>query len=406
MQKVEIKRTDYRYRKVVKGRPYLYFRMPKEFGGKLFPLPIDEASVEFKRQYDACAEKLRRMQIDAGPPEPPKPRPEKVAKAKTGTIGQAIGIYRNSQAFKKKKKATHEVYIPLLEKMKAKIGNELLREMTRKAAQRFVNGIFEEDGRASMADLYLTLISNIWIAVREDEAFGISDLPNPTIEIERKHSTSDSVPHLIWPEDIQEKFDATAPENLRLARRLLHFTTQRGGDAIKIKWSHYDGKGIHVWPEKTTKKGVIAEPNYHLLPDELIQELEAAKKIAAAADFKSEYILVNKWGCSWTRARSLSIAIKAHLVRIGVRKKRQKKGFTMHGLRHTGACEISLLPGVGVKGIKSQTGHKTDRLALYYAEQAEKRRANEMMIAAWNEERARKTQEKLRHLRAGISVVK
>lgn len=91
--------------------------MPKEFGGKLLPLPIDEASAEFKRQYDACTHKLRRMQIDAGLPEPPKPTPEKFAKAKTGTIGQAIGIYRNSQAFKRKKKATHEVYIPLLEEM-------------------------------------------------------------------------------------------------------------------------------------------------------------------------------------------------------------------------------------------------------------------------------------------------
>jgi integrase len=123
----------------------------------------------------------------------------------------------------------------------------------------------------------------------------------------------------------------------------------------------------------------------------------------------SEYVLVNRYGRRWGSRASLSAAIKQHLIKVGVRKPNQKRGHTMHGLRHTGASEISLLPGVGVKGIQSGTGQKSERMALHYSKQAELARANAMMVEAWNAklERAEVEREARREKRAArLRVVK
>ena len=48
-----------------------------------------------------------------------------------------------------------------------------------------------------------------------------------------------------------------------------------------MRWSDYDGKGIWVWPEKTTKKDQVLEPNYHRLPKPLIRTPEVAKQNAS-----------------------------------------------------------------------------------------------------------------------------
>mgnify|MGYP003694702165 CR=1 FL=1 len=33
----------------------------------------------------------------------------------------------------------------------------------------------------------------------------------------------------------------SAPDHLKLAKLLLHFSAQRGGDCIKMKWTDFDG---------------------------------------------------------------------------------------------------------------------------------------------------------------------
>lgn len=394
LQKVDTERTEFLSRKVAKGRPYLYFRMPREFGGALLPLPVDEGSKEFAWQYDACLAKLRKRQVDANPPEPPKPRP-KLARFPDGSIGRAIELYRASNAFKDLKPSTQHLYIGRLDKIKEQIGADPLREVDRDAAERFAELIYDESGSAQMSDLYVTLLGNIWKCVRKDEQFGIRKLPNPTIEIERKHRESDNQPHLRWPDELNDRFDDTAPANLVLARQVLHFTVQRGGDAVRMKWTDYDGKGVKVWPEKTTKKGRVVEPNYHLLPRVLIRALDAAKKTAT-----SDHILVNVHGNRWATRRSLAQSIKAHLVKIGARKPKQKKGYTAHGLRHTGASEAAELPGASLKGIQSLTGHKSDRQPLWYIEQADQKKVNAAMVAAWSDELDRKEAEREKRRRA------
>jgi integrase len=395
-----IDRTDFLYRK----GPYLYFRFPKRFKVKPVGLPTDETSKEFERAYDRCLATLRKMEADADAAAEIKPEPKPLKKSEFGTIAKAIEIYLGSKSFGKLKAATQRIYRKfVLERMKREIGNDPLCQLDRDALEEYVDIIYQEDGSASMADLYVTLASNIWKEVRKDEQFGIRKLANPTTEIERKHKEADAQPHLRWTEDIQERFMATAPAHLRFAKEVLHFTVQRGGDAVRIKWTDYDGRGVKIWPEKTTAKGKVFDPKYHLLPRRLIRLLDAAKETAM-----SEFVLVHSRGKPWANSHTLSKAITAHFTKIGVRKKGQKS-YSMHGLRHTGGSEISMLPGVGVKGIKSGTGHASDKQALHYAEQAEAARINAAMIAAWDDEHERQEAEKAARKskkRASLKVVK
>ncbi|MGY4358726.1 hypothetical protein ACVW0J_005219 [Bradyrhizobium sp. i1.7.7] len=262
LQRVEVQRTDYLYRKVAKGRPYLYFRFPKEFGVKLVSLPVDEASKAFQHQYDLCRAKLRKLEADR---DKVKPAPRvKLARSLPGTIGKAIETYRVSDSFTGLKPGTQTIYIGRLDKLKAQFGNEPLREVNRDAAERMASEMdylarldrvkakygSEIDGDAAqrlmdkaspqMWDLYITLLSNIWKAARaadpDNVIFGIRKLPSPTLEIDQKHKDTHCQPHLRWPDDLIERFDETAPDYLVLARMVLHFTSQRGGDAVRMKW--------------------------------------------------------------------------------------------------------------------------------------------------------------------------
>jgi integrase len=383
-------RNNYLYSKP----PYLYFRFPARFREKPIPLPPDRTSRAFERAYDKCVEMLGELEtVEVGF----EFAEQRAARAKTerGTIGRAIEIYLGSAAFRDRKESTQRVYRSICDTMKADMGDGPLCELDRDALEDYHDAKFEEGGKAAMADLYVTLVNNIWCQVRKSEEFGIRKLANPTIEIERKHKDHQKNPHLRWSEEAQDRFMEAAPPNLQLARDLLRFSAQRGGDCVRMQWKHYDGRGINVWPQKTTAKGAVLDPEYHLLPQPLIRELNAAKKTA-----RSEFILVNRWGNPWANSNGLSQAIRRLITKIGIRKK-GKKSVSMHGLRHTAGSEVAELEGVGIKGIMGVTGHKTEKQAAHYARQADKRRINERTIAAWNAELERKDRDREARARAG-----
>lgn len=108
-------RTDYLYRKTVKGRPYLYFRYPTRLDAKPTPLPPDEASPAFEREYDRCIRIMERALAEASG-KPIIERPVK-ARAESDTIDAAIRIYRASPAYTKLKRSTQSLYDHVLNVM-------------------------------------------------------------------------------------------------------------------------------------------------------------------------------------------------------------------------------------------------------------------------------------------------
>lgn len=194
---------------------------------------------------------------------------------------------------------------------------------------------------------------------------------------------------------------AGAPERLKLAKMLLHFSAQRGGDCVNMKWTHFDGAGLFVWPEKAGGAS-LQDANYHLCPKPLLDALNAAPRV-------SEYILVNAWGRKYAHSRVLSDAIRQQLDKLGLRPG-GKKSFTMHGLRKNAASEVGQLL-VGTAGIMSVTGHASKEMAEYYAQHAERIRMNRDVVEKWNAELARQEAERAKteavaERRAGIKIVK
>jgi integrase len=102
---------------------------------------------------------------------------------------------------------------------------------------------------------------------------------------------------------------------------------------------------------------------WHQLPEPLAERLKDEPHISA------EYVLTNVWKRPWASASVLSHAITRHFRKLGI------KGFTMHGLRAAAARDIASIGG-GTDGVKSVTGHVSDKLARQYAEDFDQRRVN------------------------------
>ena len=206
-----------------------------------------------------------------------------------------------------------------------------------------------------------TLVKNLWRCRAGDETFGIRKLPNPALEIARRYKLTDAKMHKVWSEKAQDTFMAAAPMSRQLAVDLLRFTAQRGGDAVRIKWTDFDGRGIFIVPEKTTRIGDDPEPNYHLCPAPLLRRLKLAQKTATA-----ETILVSETGKPWSSSRTLSQAIRKTLIKCGLASK-GKRTLCMHGLRHTAASQAATL-GIGINGIMTLPAtSRTGRGALRQA---------------------------------------
>jgi integrase len=185
---------------------------------------------------------------------------------------------------------------------------------------------------------------------------------------------------------------------LQLAKLLLHFSGQRGGDAVKMKWTDFDGEGLFVLPEKTDDGS--EEPSYGRCPKPLLDALHARQ---AKGDL-AETILTNSRGEPWAHSRSLSLAIRRHLIKIGLAETGTKT-ISMHGLRKTAASDVSSLL-VGTAGIKSVTHQKSDAMASYYAKHADAIAMNRMVVEKWDEAIAAKAERRAAERRASLRRVK
>jgi integrase len=117
------------------------------------------------------------------------------------------------------------------------------------------------------------------------------------------------------------------------------------------------------------------------LPEPLAERLKGEPHVS------DEFVLANAWKRPWASASALSHAITRHFRKLGI------KGFTMHGLRAAAARDIASIGG-GTDGVKSVTGHVSDKLARQYAEDYDQRRVNSLTVEAWNAELRRKASAK------------
>jgi integrase len=366
-------RGRYLYRKTVKGNSHLFFR----YRGKLKPLPLDESSVEFQRAYDVALQeaKLFRAMFH----RPSRRRDARVDPLRD-TLDAAIDKYLDSAAFDALTRSSKLQYQHTLKQLRARLGTGRLADLDIDAIDIYTDELAKEHG-TSVADRHMRLISKIWKVCRKFPQFSLKGKLNPTLEADKHYVVRQR--HRPWPRHLQDAFMAGASDNLKLAKLLLHFSAQRGSDCVKMKWSDYNGKGIIVRPRKTHGEAE-ALPNYHLCPKPLREALERAPRVA-------ETILVNAHGKSYASANVLSHAFKRELVRLGLAKPGERS-LVMHGLRKTAASDVGSL-GVGAAGVKTIGGWRTDREANYYAQHADTRRLNALVVQQWDAELERQQSE-------------
>jgi integrase len=236
-----------------------------------------------------------------------------------------------------------------------------------------------------------------WRVCRKYPEFGIKGKPSPTTDAEKYRKVKN--PHRPWSDEAQELFMKTGSDELKLAKLMLHFSAQRGGDCVRMRWADFDGQGLLVFPEKTSS-GEDHEPNYHLCPKPLLDALLARQ---AQGDL-AETILTSSRGKPWASSASLSGAIRDHLVKIGLAAPGAKT-ISMHGLRKNASGEVASLL-LGSKGIQSVTGHRSSHMAEYYAKHADQIALNRQVVERWNEALAVKDDRRVVKRRAALRRVK
>jgi integrase len=364
-------KRKYLYRKPDPRNPDLvrvYFRHPRT--AKLTALPTDEASSEFARQYDALfralteAPKVRdpnvRVKRDCDDGNVVYPPP---------TLGWFVEQYLASKYFDPAHKdafaeGTRYNYRKALDLLRKRLGGGILADTDQEVVEVYTAEVAREHG-PSAGDDQIAMISNLWEFAKGFREFKRKGRFNPTMRITR-HYKHDGEGHLAWPEDVIEKFDTACPEHLQFVRLGLHYTGQRGGDVVKMKWDDFDGESIHVVQEKTGKKLWLK------CPKPLVVALKREQKKT-----NREFIFVHAYGEPFANAQTLSHAIRNRLEALGI------EGYTMHGLRKNAGIELAEA-GCTVDEIMAVLGHKTPKMALFYCEQARQSVMNENAVVKWD----------------------
>ncbi len=177
-------------------------------------------------------------------------------------------------------------------------------------------------------------------------AMDIDALPyNPAARLKKLKIGS----HTRWHVEDARKGVQVHDRAVRMAIILAWHTGQRESDILKMKWGDIREGYIHVTQAKT-KIELKIKVNTNMIP---------ALNEARGAEPEDYYILSGKKPLSPQAFRG---RFRRHMDAIGVYK-------TFHGIRKGVACDLAE-NGRSTKEIAALLGHKTERMASFYAKQA------------------------------------
>ncbi len=367
----------------------VYFRHPKT--SQLTPLPTDETSAEFARQYDALFTALiAKVKVRDPNVRVARNRDDGNVLYRPATLGWFVEKYLGSDVFNPDSKqayaeGTRYNYRKALDLLKARLGGGILADLDQEAVEIYSAEVAREHG-PSAGDDQIAMISNLWEFAKGFREFKRHGKINPTTRITRYYQ-HDGEGHLVWPEDVIEKFDQDCPPHLQFVRMGLHYTGQRGGDVVAMKWTDFDGKRIYVVQEKTGKKLWLNCPK---------PLLTALKREQGKTN--REYIFHHAYDAPFANAQTLSHAIRNRLRAVGL------TDYTMHGLRKNAGMELALA-GCTVPEIMAVLGHKTPKMALFYVQQVQQADMNENAVAKWDAAIEQRAERKVAGKRAALVVV-
>jgi integrase len=325
---------------------YFYFRK-----GKLrLPLAGLPGTREFQDAYD-----------DAISQHAPEMRKRIRGKgAAKGTLDWVIIKFKQSDKWKTRAESTREIYERRLDWLSDNYGGELLAAFERRLVKRIRN-LPEFVNRTSVADAIVDMIGMLWNFADSDLDIELPGI-NPTTGVMPRHEEGDAAP--AWPDALCKAFEAQAHKRMVTFYMLARFTGQRRGDCCEMKWSDFNQatREMYVAQEKTgTKVWVPA-------PQRLLDYLRTLPR-------ESDYILTSPKGGPY-RATSVTNLVCDITEALGFKttdSKGKVRGYSPHGLRHLCGAELAEA-GCSTRQIMSILGHLTEKQAVRYVEQANRRR--------------------------------
>ena len=213
------------------------------------------------------------------------------------------------------------------------------------------DGLFDKPGKCRVA---LTTLSNI-LSFAYDRGY-VKD--NPAFQVKDQPKVE---PIKRWTQEEINMFILTAPDRLARAVILALYTGQRRSDLVRIKWTDYNGKVIHVVQQKTKKELYIP------VHPKLKASLDSMEK-------DNIYILTAVNGDTLS-APALSNAVKRHCESIGLGH------LSIHGLRKSTASTLAEA-GCDMYHIQSITGQSLKEVA-HYTKEVDQQRLAEKAMEKW-----------------------
>lgn len=260
-----------------------------------------------------------------------------------GTLGWALGEYRQSPSYRRLSPNTKKLYERSFNRLH-EYRNQPMNGLLRRHVVKMRNDMAETPAAAN--NLVVAIQALCRFAVESDYI----DI-NPALEIERLELGS----WRRWTDAEMKGFYAATYEAMRRVFVLALYTGQRCSDLCKARWDDIDGKGVWVVQQKTGRKlWIPVHPMLRMHLDEW------------SKDTVTLTILRTTTGRPWT-ANVLSAAFSREV------KERGVTGCTLHGLRKTAGAMLAEA-GCSTKQIQSILGHTTLSEVERYTEEADQRK--------------------------------
>jgi integrase len=275
-------------------------------------------------------------------------------------FGEAVNNYIHSQKFRRLAVSSKKIYsngLNILEEhLPAKTD---ISKITRPMVIGIRDRYYEQPGKCHAA---LVVLNNVLKYaydrghVDRNVAASIGDMPK-----------GKSIPR--WQEDEIDRFMDGAPYHLRDAMMVALYTGQRRSDLVRMEWSDYDGRSIHVKQQKT---GVELWVPVH---PKLKRHLDGMK-LRLPQRYECNRILKNMYGQPWA-ADSLRCAFKRRSAKVGITDR------MLHGIRKTTASILAEM-GCTALQIMAITGHQTLKEIVRYTQEVEKKRMAQEAMDKWH----------------------
>lgn len=298
-----------------KGFPSHYFKEP-------------HGTREFEREYTDC--------MNA------EPRSIGADRIKPGSVSDVIARYYGDNKFQDLRPATQVVYRGVLERFRAKFGDDPMRMFDASRIARLMNAMRGKPHAAARLRKLLTLLFKI--ARREKLVPGTFDPVKDT----SAPKVDDTGGYHSWTEGELETFEAKHPLGTkpRLAFALLLFSAQRSGDVRMLTHDAIKHGRIPVTQSKTSS--AVNVP--------IVQPLREA---IASGPMGSEFVLETNTGSPFTAKGFYNLVKRACIAA-------DLPHCSPHGLRKSAARRCRLAGCDDAEGM-AITGHKTVREYRRYA---------------------------------------